>query len=63
MKRITAHDLAKKLLALPDDMIVFDGLGKNLQMVEDGEHFHNPYMGTVTSETGSETPVVVIELE
>jgi hypothetical protein len=50
---LTAHQLAKRLLALPDHKIAFDGIGEDLWMV-DGS---NPSVG---EQQGG--PVVVIEL-
>ena len=53
--RISAHELANRLLSLPDYPVIFDGLGQDLDLVM------LPYTGTIYNPV--ETEVVVIEIE
>jgi hypothetical protein len=51
----TAHQLARILLSLPDLPVIFDGLGKDLWLVEVGQ-------GEIGPAGAVGTPVVVIEI-
>lgn len=56
---MTAHELAKYLLDQNDDPVVFDGLGRDIDMV------HPPYQGRkplMTADGEINQCVVVIEL-
>jgi hypothetical protein len=70
-KRMSAHQLARKLLEFPDYLVIFDGTGKHIAMVNDVnkfqspiERYYNPGIGEIVPKSGgSPLPVVVIELE
>jgi len=51
-----AHELAAKLMSLPNDEVFFDGLGRGLILQQVST-------GSLRDETEKLTPVVVIELD
>ena len=63
IQRLSAHQLAKRLLEMPDYLVHFDGMGKDIGL-SSGEFLKNPGLGQIYPKSGSSPmSVIVIELE